>query len=192
MKIISKIKSLASSSSMRTLAPGIEVFENNFPRWQEVIDQAERSPAWVQAGIRGVEVDTKLRDASLHLLDAQSELHKLLTEHYINAMVEYKKKYAGVVVNTLEPLQIARYEAGGHYAVHTDAMGKSGGDRIVSSVLYLNDSYEGGELYFPLFDIKYKPEAGSLVLFPSYYTYEHGAMPIKKGSKYCVLAWYKT
>ena len=194
MKMMKFIKSMSSKEplNMKTLAPGIEVFENNFPRWKEVIDQAERSSAWVKAGIRGTDFDAKLRDNELHLLDANSELNKLLLEHYIAAVSEYKKRYTGVVVNNLEPLQIARYEVGGHYTVHTDAMGKAGGDRVVSSVLYLNDDYEGGELYFPLFDVTYKPDAGSLVLFPSYYTYEHGAKPIKKGTKYCVLAWYKT
>jgi len=194
MKVLKLIKSMRSKKSldMRTLAPGIEVFESNFPRWQEVIDQSERSVKWIKAWVRKDELDDKLRKNDIHPFEEDTELQKLLVKHYIAAFAEYAKKYQFAVVNQLEPFQIARYEVGGHYTVHADAMGTKGGDRIVSSVLYLNDNYEGGELYFPQFDVSYKPTAGSLVLFPSYYTYEHCAKPVKKGTKYCVLSWYIT
>jgi Leucine-rich repeat (LRR) protein len=57
---------------------------------------------------------------------------------------------------------------------------------VVSGVLYLNDNYEGGEIYFPEQDIKIKPEAGSLVMFPSYRPYFHHPLPVTSGSKYMV------
>jgi hypothetical protein len=62
---------------------------------------------------------------------------------------------------------------------------------VVSGVLYLNDQYEGGEIYFPEQNIKIKPEAGSLVMFPSYRPYFHHPLPVTSGNKYMVpFFWY--
>ena len=55
----------------------------------------------------------------------------------------------------------------------------------VSSVGYPNDNYEGGELFFKLFNIKYKPTAGDFVICPSAYSYAHSSEPVTNdGIKY--------
>lgn len=62
---------------------------------------------------------------------------------------------------------------------------------VVSGVIYLNDSYEGGEIYFPEQNIKIKPSAGSVIMFPSYRPYVHHPMKIISGNKYMIpLFWY--
>lgn len=62
---------------------------------------------------------------------------------------------------------------------------------IVSGVLYLNDDYEGGEIYFKEQGIKIKPSAGSMIMFPSYRPYFHHPLPVQKGNKYMVpFFWY--
>lgn len=61
-----------------------------------------------------------------------------------------------------------------------------------SMVLYLNDDYEGGELWFPNHDIIIKPKPGSLAIFPSYEPYLHASKAIISGSKYmCPAFWMK-
>ena len=59
--------------------------------------------------------------------------------------------------------------------------------------IYLNDDYEGGELSFKVFTddsnykiIKYKPEAGDAVVFPSHAPYYHGVRRTTSGNKYFV------
>ena len=47
----------------------------------------------------------------------------------------------------------------------------------ISNLLYLNDNYSGGELYFPHHKIKIKPEPGMLVSFPGNWFNRHGIMP---------------
>ena len=47
----------------------------------------------------------------------------------------------------------------------------------ISNLLYLNDDYDGGELYFPEHDFKIKPEPGMLVSFPGNWYNRHGIMP---------------
>jgi predicted 2-oxoglutarate/Fe(II)-dependent dioxygenase YbiX len=57
----------------------------------------------------------------------------------------------------------------------------------VSLVAYLNDDYEGGELYFRLQGLNIKPKAGDLYIFPSTYMYPHQAKVVHKGTKYSIV-----
>jgi hypothetical protein len=66
---------------------------------------------------------------------------------------------------------------------------------IITCTIYFNDNYEGGEIDFVMRDklVKYKPEAGDLLVFPSghpdYLTedgmpYLHGVMPSYNNNKF--------
>ena len=60
----------------------------------------------------------------------------------------------------------------------------------LSSLFYLNDDYEGGELYFPLQDVKFKPKKGAAYFFPGDKNYIHGVTEIKSGIRYtCPFFW---
>lgn len=56
----------------------------------------------------------------------------------------------------------------------------------LAGLFYLNDDYEGGELYFPNQDIKFKPKAGAAYFFPGDLEYIHGVTPIVSGIRYTV------
>ena len=62
--------------------------------------------------------------------------------------------------------------------------------RQMSMVAYLNDEYEGGELEFINFDLKIKPQKGSVILFPSAFPYAHIAHPVDIGTKYAMVTWF--
>ena len=55
----------------------------------------------------------------------------------------------------------------------------------LSILAYLNDDYEGGELFFDKLNLKIKPKAGDLYLFPSSYVYSHAAMPVTSSMTPC-------
>lgn len=60
----------------------------------------------------------------------------------------------------------------------------------IASLFYLNDDYEGGELYFPLQGIKFKPKKGSAYFFPGDKNFIHGVTEIKNGIRYtCPFFW---
>jgi len=102
----------------------------------------------------------------------------------------YAKEY-NIDLGYLTPLSISKYHVGKHMGSHVDSYGD---DRspILSVVLYLNDNYEGGELYFKNQDITIKPTAGSIVIFPSNSPYYHESKKIKSGIKYMSPGfWYK-
>jgi hypothetical protein len=60
----------------------------------------------------------------------------------------------------------------------------------LSSLFYLNDDYVGGELYFPIQDIRFKPKKGAAYFFPGDMNYIHGVSKIENGIRYtCPFFW---
>jgi hypothetical protein len=78
--------------------------------------------------------------------------------------------------------------------VHADAVWLDGTPakfpyRYCAGVCYLNDDYEGGETYFPNFDIQTKPQKGKVILFPSDLEHRHGVREII-GDRYTMPIWF--
>ena len=59
-------------------------------------------------------------------------------------------------------------------------------------VLYLNDDYTGGEIYYPKLNIEYKPKAGDLVIHPGSEEYSHGVRDIVSGERYNITLFAHT
>lgn len=112
-------------------------------------------------------------------------IHKESFDAFYPAVEDYGQ-YWGVVMRYYEVFNFVKYEGvGQHFAVHAD----HGPAYVttVSAVGYLNDNYGGGELIFPRFGLKIKPEPGDLVVFPSTFIYEHSSEPIVDGNKYSIV-----
>jgi hypothetical protein len=52
---------------------------------------------------------------------------------------------------------------------------------VYAAVMYVNGDFEGGELHFPRIDVKIKPAARDLIIFPSADDYLHGVLPVEAG-----------
>lgn len=60
----------------------------------------------------------------------------------------------------------------------------------IAGLFYLNDDYEGGELYFPEQGIQFKPKAGAAYFFPGDKNYIHGVTEITAGTRFtCPFFW---
>lgn len=82
-----------------------------------------------------------------------------------------------------------RWYPGEYQDLHADgetAGGWPGYNYIVDygSILYLNDDYEGGELFFPVYGMCVKPKPGTLIFFPSSDMYAHGVTEVVSGVRY--------
>lgn len=108
----------------------------------------------------------------------------LATSHYVNTLYPFCGRN---IKNREFSIHLLRYEVGGFLPAHQDHGISS---RILSTVSYLNDDYEGGEIEFPNSNIKIKPPAGSIIFFPSNFLYVHEVHPIIKGSRYSLPHWY--
>lgn len=60
----------------------------------------------------------------------------------------------------------------------------------IATLIYLNDDYEGGEIYFPEFDIKIKPKPGDMVAFPDNPSFMHGVKKITGSNRYTLPRWF--
>jgi hypothetical protein len=56
----------------------------------------------------------------------------------------------------------------------------------LSGLFYLNDDYEGGELYFPNQGIQFKPKPAAGYFFPGDMNYIHGVKEITSGIRYVI------
>lgn len=87
---------------------------------------------------------------------------------------------------------LLRYEPGQRYDWHHDAcfdVNAESHDRVISVVTYLNNDFKGGKTEFV--DCERKPEVGHSLMFPSNWVFAHRATPVKKGTKYVIVTWYR-
>jgi hypothetical protein len=86
---------------------------------------------------------------------------------------------------------IARYGPGDACILHVDgqcAVAPQNGLRLATLVLYLNDVPRGGETWFPLQNIKVKPERGKAIMFPVGFTHPHEVLPTET-VRYVMQTW---
>lgn len=145
-------------------------------------------------------VDKTLRDTQEVQL---SEPIRRLTHGIVDASVrKVIASFYAVAVRDWEPAQILSYGVGGHYIPHVDAetlykddigldMWEKTLDRDLSLVYFLNDDFEGGDLIFPDLNLSIKPQAGTLVCFPSDHNFVHGVNPVTSGRRYTLVTWLR-
>lgn len=116
----------------------------------------------------------------------------------------------GMDKNRFENFQVTHYKPDMHLSTHWDYFiekeynptytesirnmcSKGGGNRVSTVLLYLNDTEEGGETYFPWQKIAIKPTQGKLAYFK--YNYDdpmsniqsaHTSMPVVSGIKWII------
>ena len=85
---------------------------------------------------------------------------------------------------------ISRWDEGNKLDLHVDDLGPTSGNHM-ASLIYLNDDYEGGEIYFPTHNFSLKPKTGDLIMFPGNMHYAHGVKAITSGSRYTIPMWFE-
>jgi hypothetical protein len=110
-----------------------------------------------------------------------SSFHHYTTEIYPFAARNLKGKS--------DKMSVLKYEDSGYLPEHTDHGSSS---RTLSVVLYLNDNYDGGEINFPNLknSVRVKPEAGSIIFFPSNFVFVHSVSEVSNGIRYALPNWY--
>lgn len=118
------------------------------------------------------------------------EAYKVFTEikdKIKNRVDQYCGPY-NITMNYMEAINFVKYTKGQHFFYHADH-GYSY-TCVVSSIAYLNDDYEGGELSFDKLGMKFKPSHGDIIIFPSAYIYSHAALPVTSGVKYSAVTMF--
>jgi predicted 2-oxoglutarate/Fe(II)-dependent dioxygenase YbiX len=82
------------------------------------------------------------------------------------------------------PLFIERRYPGSSTPIHADV--GSGELLTYATILYVNDDFEGGEIFFPEVNISLKPEKGSLCIFTGKSGILHGVAEVTSGTRYSI------
>jgi len=192
----------------RVIFPGIVGYTgliDNPMRFVEMVDKASAAlgqEVWYEAG-SAPKGDSKAKTNHEHrrglnfgiFPGIQDELPKEfgalwqiseeMSEGIKPAMEDYSRRYGAVDLTDYFGWVMLKYREGDFFVAHTDASKEY--PRQVSLVYYVNNDYEGGDLYFPFLDVKIKPLAGELVLFPSDYLFAHEATKVTSGVKYALI-----
>jgi hypothetical protein len=192
-------------SSAEDLGSGIWVYRdvltkdlNLIERLEKQLDGQSQNYSWQPAYVGYQErmpeyrdcVDFKFKKTDIEQDKSQTSLalQEIWQDCYDRkapAVADYCKKHNIHQLRYWEAFNFIKYGEGQHFMEHHDH-GFSY-NCTVSLVGYLNDDYEGGELYFRLQNLNIKPKAGDLYIFPSTYIYPHRAMPVKSGIKYSLV-----
>jgi hypothetical protein len=190
----------------KELAPGIFVYQNVFNNSTKLIEDIEDvfGTSWQNGAIISEneneisKIDSKSRDCSVSVISPPSsissekndDLYHLITQSMIACYKDYLLLF-GINYNELvsDSWQILKYGSGQHFDSHADDGFRF--PRTVSITAYLNNNYTGGEIEYKNFKIKYKPEPGDVILFPSNYIYNHKVIPVETGMRYAIVNWFR-
>lgn len=196
--------SVQTWSSIEQVAPGILVYHDVLPKDLNIIDRLENvmnannQYNWQEAFVGYRQRMPEYRDCvdfkfkKTDIAHDQSEASKSLQDIWQDcydkqapAVEDYCKRFNINNLRYWEAFNYIRYGEGQHFQEHHDH-GFSY-NCTVSLVTYLNDDYEGGEIFFRLQGLNYKPKAGDTVIFPSNFMYPHQAKVVTKGVKYSLV-----
>ena len=88
-----------------------------------------------------------------------------------------------------QPICVVKWDVGTSLGIHVDDICNPNASPL-ASIIYLNDDYEGGELYFLDHGLSIKPKKGDLIYFPGTYNFAHEVKAVISGTRYTVPLWY--
>ena len=124
-----------------------------------------------------------------------------IKKHFLVACQQHFLKFAkelGIEKHHLsknivqENVHFKKYQANGLdvFKNHVDVIDTGPlSKRFLVFIMYLSDVEEGGETTIPRYNIKCKPKAGRLLMFPPFWTHPHQGEQVKKGTKYIMMTY---
>ena len=117
--------------------------------------------------------------------------YKTIQQGFETAVNDYISIHNKIKIQEYTHFRINCYETGGFMKEHIDNIHHSHGQKTgyphLTSLIFLNDDYEGGDLI--LYDGgTMKQNKGSMVFFPSYL--HHKVSPVTKGTRYSLVMWF--
>jgi len=164
---------------------GFQMFTKEF--CDKLIEEAEEKNSWGKERHSNTEYSTY--DILLNDLNINGIYDNLLSEYVYQAIV-YKFHLETIVAT--RPLHerfnaenlLAKYtvDGQGHLSCHHDFS-------AVSTVLTLNEDFEGGGTWFVNQQKLLKNSPGYMIFHPGMFSHYHGARPITSGTRYVVISF---
>jgi hypothetical protein len=119
-----------------------------------------------------LELTTNWNDKILriHMLPVTGKINESIRELFDGIDGIGSKSAVGIVQRQYEGVALTE-----HVDNHTDP------SLVYALVAYLNDEYNGGEVFFSKFGLSLKPKAGTLLAFPTTEQWTHGVTAVEPG-----------
>jgi len=161
----------------------LEVIVNHLKNTPVSFDESGYSPFGIYTGNGG----TRL-------------LHEAFNRNYAKAKEKIESSF-NVKVFDEDMSSVIEFKKGDFMALHLDhgvaskdfvgyKTGLGNPTRDISSVLYYNDDYEGGEICFPNQQLTIKPKPGMFICFPAKDEFPHEVKEIKNGYRWCTTTFW--
>ena len=159
--------------------------------WFEILDESKQLVHTKLEGHREFD-EVNLNDFREQTLKMQLDVYKRFDDIFEKYKQDVKiHKKALPEKSAWEEIRIKRYRTGvGNFLDHVDVGDSISARRFLVFFVYLNDVDFGGETEFPTLDLTISPVCGTMLEFPSTWTFLHrGNVPISN-DKY-ILGSYK-
>ena len=129
--------------------------------------------------------------------DEETKDFGLYPKFFQELTAKYKQAVETVFGRPVKPntSHAQKWDVGGFASPHSDNSDFDGNPTSFQinkyvGILYLNENYEGGNLYFPDHNIDFKPPAYSFITFPGGIENVHGVSEITKGTRYTMVSFW--
>ena len=117
--------------------------------------------------------------------------YKTIQKGFDVAVSDYITENNKIKIQEYTHFRINCYETGGFMKEHIDNIHHSHGQKTgyphLTSLIFLNDDYEGGE--FTLCGESLDKKKGSAVVFPSNFMFPHEVKKVISGIRYSIMTW---
>ena len=168
-------------------------------RCREIIARFERNPHRHDSRTHGGTISPGRTGTQLEMANQPgwADLEQVIAETSMRCLRDYARRFQAIEF-LLKPCRITltspiveRVDPGQGFDWHIDAGPPGTSRRFLSTLFYLNDIADGGTTDFPMQGISIRPSAGTLVMFPPFWTYPHrGASPVN-AVKYKMTAYFE-
>lgn len=151
----------------------------------EIIDLAEKSGKWTQKRHEFYPTTDMLLEEI-----GMSKIYEAVLKEYMYPMGLHLWELDGKtweVKNLFSESFLIKYEPNkqAHLSFHHDFS-------LLTTLVTLNEAYEGGGTYFKRQKICVKPNTGTVCLHPGNITHKHGARPVVSGLRYTIVSFIKS
>ena len=154
----------------------------------------EKTATWHKSTFYDGKKDTGTSQVAMQELWVNNEMpyFEELKKSFAICTDDYKSIYKTLDYSlTCTNFRLNFYREGGFMNQHIDNIHQSHGQKQgyphLTSLIFLNDDYEGGE--FVICGEPLKKEQGSAVVFPSNFMYPHEVKKVTKGKRFSVMTW---
>jgi predicted 2-oxoglutarate/Fe(II)-dependent dioxygenase YbiX len=169
-----------------------DVMDKKTCEW--IINRYDTTAEWRQSTFSTAYKNTGTSQVAMdeYWIKSEAPYHKDLKKSFEYCVNDYISVHDKIKIQEYTNYRINRYGKGGFMQSHIDNIHHSHGQKQgyphITSLIFLNDDYEGGEFVI-CGDKHIEKIQGSAIVFPSNFMYPHEVKEVTEGKRFSVMTW---